>query len=165
MSVSSCSSLAPEHGLRNCGTSADLFWNMWNLPGLGIELVSPTLADGFLSTVPLEKFWCGPLLKSLLNLLQYCFCSMLWFFGYEACGILASHQGSNHTFCLGRWSLNHWTTRKVPCIFSWWSSLSHHSHHWSLGQAFQKYISSLSASVSHFHLPPIKTILPFLPII
>ena len=28
-------------------------------------------------------------LKSLLNLLLYCFCFMFWFFGHEACGILA----------------------------------------------------------------------------
>ena len=34
-------------------------------------------------------FWCGPFLKSLLNLLQYCFCFMFWFFGHKACGILA----------------------------------------------------------------------------
>ena len=27
--------------------------------------------------------------KSLLNLLQYCFCIMFWFFGRKACGILA----------------------------------------------------------------------------
>ena len=27
--------------------------------------------------------------KSLLNLLQYCFCLMFWFFGHEACEILA----------------------------------------------------------------------------
>ena len=37
----------------------------------------------------------GPFLKSLLNLLQYCFCFMFWFFGHEACGILAPNQGSN----------------------------------------------------------------------
>ena len=28
-------------------------------------------------------------LKSLLNLLQYCFCFMFWFFDCEACEILA----------------------------------------------------------------------------
>ena len=38
-------------------------------------------------------FWCGPFLKSLLNLLQYCFCFMFWFFGREGCGILAPRQG------------------------------------------------------------------------
>ena len=38
--------------------------------------------------------WCGLFfLKSLLNLLQYCFCFMFWFFGHEACGILAPWTG------------------------------------------------------------------------
>ena len=31
---------------------------------------------------------CGPFLKSLLDLVQYCFFCMFWFFGHEACGIL-----------------------------------------------------------------------------
>ena len=130
----------------------------------GSNLLSPTLAGGFLSTVPPEKSWCGPLLMSLLNLLQYCFCFMFCSFSYGACGILASHQGQTSLSALEGGSLNRWTTRKVPRIFSW-SFLSHYSHHWSLGEAFQKHISSLSASASHFHLPPIKTVLPFLPII
>ena len=34
-------------------------------------------------------FWCGPFLKSLLNLLQYC----SWFFSCEACGVLAPRPG------------------------------------------------------------------------
>ena len=52
-----------------------------------------------------EVYHSGPFLKSLLNLLQYCFClrSVFFFFGWEAC-----------TPCIGRWSLNHWTTREVP---------------------------------------------------
>ena len=31
--------------------------------------------------------------KSLLNLLQYCFCFMFWFFNSESCGILALQPG------------------------------------------------------------------------
>ena len=31
--------------------------------------------------------------KSLLNLLQHCFCFMFWFFGLKACGILAPRPG------------------------------------------------------------------------
>ena len=31
--------------------------------------------------------------KSLLNLLQYCFCFVFWFFDPEACGILAPQPG------------------------------------------------------------------------
>ena len=38
-------------------------------------------------------FWCEPFLKSLLNLLQYCFCFMFWFFDRKACGILAPRPG------------------------------------------------------------------------
>ena len=33
----------------------------------------------------------------LLNLLQYCFCFMFWFFGPEACGILAPRPGVKPT--------------------------------------------------------------------
>ena len=33
--------------------------------------------------------WCGQFLSLLLNLLQYCFCFMFWFFGQEACRSLA----------------------------------------------------------------------------
>ena len=31
--------------------------------------------------------------KVLLNSLQYCFCCMFWFFGRQACGILATRPG------------------------------------------------------------------------
>ena len=46
-------------------------------------------------------FYCGPSLRSLLNLLQYCFCFGFFFgffffgfFGHEACGILAPQPGT-----------------------------------------------------------------------
>ena len=35
--------------------------------------------------------------KSLLNLLQYCFCSVFWFFSHKACGILAPRPGIEPT--------------------------------------------------------------------
>ena len=38
-------------------------------------------------------FGYGPFLKSLWNLLQYCFCFRFWTFGPEACGILAPQPG------------------------------------------------------------------------
>ena len=31
--------------------------------------------------------------KSLLNLLQYCFCFMFWLFGRETCGVLDPQPG------------------------------------------------------------------------
>ena len=37
--------------------------------------------------------WWGPFFKSVLHLLQYCFCFMFWFFGCKTCGILASQPG------------------------------------------------------------------------
>ena len=46
-----------EHGLQtcglsSCGTRAQLLHGMWNLPGPGIEPVSPALADGLSTTGP-----------------------------------------------------------------------------------------------------------------
>jgi len=41
---------------RSCGTWAQLPWSMWNLPGPGIELMSPTLAGRILTTRPPGKF-------------------------------------------------------------------------------------------------------------
>ena len=75
-------------------------------------------------------FWCGSFLKSLLNLLQYCFCftfCSFFFLVCEACGLLAHMLTRDQltsltrnwicTPCFGRWSLNHWTTREVPMLF------------------------------------------------
>ena len=44
-----------------------------------------------------NSFWCGPIIKPLLRLLQYCLCFMFWFFGPRACGILASPPGIKPT--------------------------------------------------------------------
>ena len=53
-------------------------------------------------------------LKFLLNLLQYCFCFMN-FFGYDACRILSfPTRDQACASYIGRQSLNHWATRKVP---------------------------------------------------
>ena len=42
-------------GLSSCGTQAYLHCSMWNLPRLGIELMSPALAGRFLTTGPPGK--------------------------------------------------------------------------------------------------------------
>ena len=56
---------------------------------------------------------------SLLNLLQYCFCFMFWSFWPWGMWDLSSLTGDwTHTSCIGRWSLNHWTVRKVLLFFS-----------------------------------------------
>ena len=53
--LSSCGSRALESRLSSCGTGAQLLYGMWDLPGPGLEPVSPALAGGFLITVPPGK--------------------------------------------------------------------------------------------------------------
>ena len=61
-------------------------------------------------------FGCGLFLKSLLNLLQYCFhfmfCFFFWPWGVWGFSFLI--RDWTHTPCIGRWSLNHWEIREVP---------------------------------------------------
>ena len=52
---SSCGSWALECRLSSCGPWALLLRGMWDLPGPGLEPVSPALAGGFLTTVPPGK--------------------------------------------------------------------------------------------------------------
>ena len=63
-------SLVAEHKLQtrrlsNCGSRAQLLRGMWDLPGLGLEPVSPALAGGFLTTAPPGK----PFYNFLINFL------------------------------------------------------------------------------------------------
>ena len=53
-------SLVAEHRLQtcrlsSCGLRAQLLRSMWDLPGPGLEPVSPALADGFSTTAPPGK--------------------------------------------------------------------------------------------------------------
>ena len=43
------------HRLSSCGSRAQFFRGMWNLPRPGLEPVSPALAGGFSTTVPPGK--------------------------------------------------------------------------------------------------------------
>ena len=52
---SSCGSRALERRLSSCGAWAQLLHGMWDLPGPGLEPVSPALAGRFLTTVPPGK--------------------------------------------------------------------------------------------------------------
>ena len=52
---SSCSPQALEQKLSSCGTRAQLFHSMRDLPGPGSELMSPALAGRFFTTEPPEK--------------------------------------------------------------------------------------------------------------
>ena len=51
----SCGSWALERRLSSCSAPASMLRGMWDLPGPGLEPVSPALAGGFLSTVPPGK--------------------------------------------------------------------------------------------------------------
>ena len=77
-------------------------------------------------------FWCGPFIKSSLNLLQYCFCFMLWFFfGREACG-------NPHPL--------HWKTKSQPLDHQGSPSTSFQSFHWKWFQIRQHLICPLKNS-------------------
>ena len=53
--LSSCGSWALERRLSSCGSRAQLLRGTWDLPGPGLEPVSPALAGVFLTTVPPGK--------------------------------------------------------------------------------------------------------------
>ena len=53
--LKSCGLQALEHRLSSSGTWASLLRGMWDLPGPGIEPVSPAREGGFLTTVPPGK--------------------------------------------------------------------------------------------------------------
>ena len=68
---SSCGSQTLECRLSSCGARASLLSGMWDLPGPGLEPVSPALAGGSLTTEPPGK----PQLMLFDDLLDH---SMLW---------------------------------------------------------------------------------------
>ena len=53
--LSSCGERALERSLSSCGALALLLRGMWDLPGPGLEPMSPALAGGFLTTAPPGK--------------------------------------------------------------------------------------------------------------
>ena len=54
-SLNSCGSQALEHRLNSCGEWAQLLYGLWDLPGSGIELMSPVLSGRFFTTEPPGK--------------------------------------------------------------------------------------------------------------
>ena len=66
--LSSCGSRALERRLSSYGTQAQLLHSMWDLPGPGLEPVSPALAGGFLTTAPPGKPGC--FLKAFILILR-----------------------------------------------------------------------------------------------
>ena len=61
-------------------------------------------------------FWCGPFLKSLLNLLQYCLCLIFWFWPQGMWDPSSPIKDWTCTSCVERWSPNCWNTREVPVL-------------------------------------------------
>ena len=60
-------------------------------------------------------FWCRSFLKSILNLLQYCFCCLCsGFVASRHVGSQGPDQGSNPHPLHWQVKSNHWTTREVP---------------------------------------------------
>lgn len=59
-------------------------------------------------------FYCGPFLWFLLNLLQYCLFCVLVFWPQGLWHLSSPARDRTCTPYIGRWILNHWTTREVP---------------------------------------------------
>ena len=53
--LGSCGSWALEHRLKGCGPWASLLHSVWDLPGSGIESVSPALAGRLFTSEPPGK--------------------------------------------------------------------------------------------------------------
>ena len=68
--LQSAGSVVVAHGLSSCGARAQLLHGLWDLPGPGIEPVSPALAGRFLSTAPPGKSQCDiSYLKKVKNIM------------------------------------------------------------------------------------------------
>ena len=65
-----------------------------------------------------DFFKCGSLLKSLLNLWQYCLFYVLGFSSWGMWDLSSPTRDWTATPFIGRQSLNHWTTREVPHILN-----------------------------------------------
>ena len=92
-----------------CIPMADSYWGLTKQQNSVKQLSFNSFLNFFL-------FWCGPFLKSLRNLLQYCFCFM--FFGPEACGTLVPWSEIKPT--PPEWEgkvFKHWTTTEVQHQF------------------------------------------------
>ena len=78
---SSCGSRALEHRLSSCGAWAQLLHGMWDLPGPGLEPVSPALAGGFLTTAPPGKpprLFLKVIIITILHIRVYGMCPKLY---------------------------------------------------------------------------------------
>ena len=67
--LNSCGSQVLEHRLNSCGAWAQLLYGFWDLPGSGIEPVSPAESGSFFTTEPPGKL----VLMSLLYVIIFDF--------------------------------------------------------------------------------------------
>ena len=74
---SSCGLRALERRLSSCDAWDQLLRSMWDLPGPGLEPVSPALAGGFLTTVPTEKP-SHPLYDATYSVFFWVMVSQVW---------------------------------------------------------------------------------------
>ena len=74
--LSSCGSQALECRLSSRGTWAYLLHGMWDLPGPGLEPVSPALAGGFLTTAPPGKSNISSLKSCLFKAILVFICTL-----------------------------------------------------------------------------------------
>ena len=81
--LSSCGSWALEHRLSSCDSQAELFRDMGDLPGAGIEAVSPVLAGGFFTA---EPPWKPDTMSFVLCFTDGLF--FLWWLHSQACSPL-----------------------------------------------------------------------------
>ena len=93
------------HGMPLCGNLCSyvgiyglslVLWDTYTSPSLPVwdplKVYRLFVRFSFICFV-FRFFSCGALLKSLWNLLHYCFCLLFRFFGPKVCGILAPHPG------------------------------------------------------------------------
>ena len=83
--LSSCGSRALQRRLSSCGAQAQLLHGMWDLPGPGLEPMSPAQADGFLTTAPPGKPPNIVFLKLFFLLLSLLFNTSNYFFKESCC--------------------------------------------------------------------------------
>ena len=92
--------------------------------------------------------WRGPFSESLLNVPQYCFCFMFWFFGHKACGISAPQSGMEPSPpALEGKVLNIGPPRKFLSIWTWFTISHKHTHRICFS------VSSPILRLSSWHLP------------
>ena len=125
--LSSCGSRALERRLSSCGARAQLLRGLWDLPGPGLEPVSPALAGGFLTTAPPGKSSCTVLENiywhSLFGKQVGNICPRFFLGGvagprhHAACGILAPQPRMEPgPSAVKVQNLNHWTAREFPSV-------------------------------------------------